>query len=102
MKLPILSGAGVCLALLLPCPAHAAGDPAAAEQAPAPGEPVVRRTVIEDDGSRIEELKVRGETQRVTVTTKGPLGSRYDILVPQGGSNRGDNAGRRVWSVMAF
>ena len=30
----------------------------------------MRRTVIEDDGARIDELKVRGQTKRITVTPK--------------------------------
>ncbi|NJN00585.1 MAG: hypothetical protein HC793_02920, partial [Aquincola sp.] len=31
------------------------------------GEPNVQRQVVEDDGARIEELRVRGQVQRIVV-----------------------------------
>jgi hypothetical protein len=92
------------LAAFLTLPAHAtaadeAPPPAPARQSP---EPAVREVVIEDEGSRIEELRVRGETQRVSVTAKGPFfKSTYDIVTPRQG-RQGDLAGQRVWSVFKF
>ena len=42
-------------------------------------EPEVRSGVIEDEGSKIEELRVRGQAQRIVVSPKvGPRG-RYEI-----------------------
>ena len=51
-------------ALLLPLAATAQ------DGAPRGGEPAVERKVTEDDGVRIEELRVRGETQRIIVRSK--------------------------------
>lgn len=97
---PLRLGAG--LALLLPALSVGAAGPAQMpDSAPLPSEPVVRHRVIEDDGARIEELRVRGETQRLTVTTRGPLKSTYDIVPSKNGSS-GGNVGRPVWSVRAF
>jgi hypothetical protein len=71
------------------------------------GEPKVQRTVIEDDATRIEELKVRGQTQRITVTPKGL--KSYEILPADQGRDMSDSAGsqrgaagKRVWHVMSF
>ena len=72
-------------------------------------EPEVRSGVIEDEGSKIEELRVRGQAQRIVVSPKvGPRG-RYEIITGDGsrelsegaGSTRGA-AGKRVWNVLSF
>ena len=71
------------------------------------GEPNVRLTVIEDQGARVEELKVRGETRRIVVQSK--LGGRYEIVPADGGRDlaagpttpRGA-VGQRVWRVLQF
>ena len=71
----------------------------------------MKYTVIEDEGSRIDELRVRGQTQRITVTPKGP-GRKlapYEIIGPGGSQDlqeapngvRGA-AGKRVWHVLSF
>lgn len=74
------------------------------------GEPVVQHTVIEDKGSRIDELKVRGQTKKITVTPKQGLKLQYEVLVNDG-TGMGDSAasqtphgneGRRVWNVLSF
>ena len=83
-----------------------------AGEAPATGrqsEPKVQRVVIEDDGARIEELRVRGQTQRITVQPKGAIKQGYEIIPADGGrdmsysagSSRGA-AGQRVWHVLSF
>ncbi|MEF7613405.1 hypothetical protein V4F39_05725 [Aquincola sp. MAHUQ-54] len=80
--------------------------PAAAE----PIEPKVQQTVIEDDGVRIEELRVRGQTQRLVVRPKGGgKAGEYEIIPADGarnmsqaaGASRGA-AGQRVWNVLTF
>jgi hypothetical protein len=114
---------GLCIAAGLigsasaePAPASAAASapaPAAsavpAESAkPEPGEPVVRLTIIDDDNVRIEELKVRGRSQRIVVTPKN--GSKpYEIITDNGsrdlteGPNGFNGAvGKRVWPVLSF
>ena len=89
---------------------HAATPPAPAPQ-PAAGvaEPQVRATVIEDDGARVEELRVRGQVQQITVHTKGERGSTYHVVPADGArdmspgpaSGRGA-AGQRVWTILRF
>ncbi len=73
------------------------------------GEPNVRRTVIEDNGSKIEELRVRGQTQRISVTPKIGLTKRYDIITGDasrdstyGTGGARDAVGKRVWGILDF
>lgn len=72
------------------------------------GEPAVRKTVVEDDGARIDELKVRGQTKRITVTPK-KVGKPYEIIPSSGAPDQtegpnGSNGsvGKRVWPVLSF
>lgn len=72
------------LGLALACHAQTpASAPAAAPAAEAPqqrgGEPKVQRLVTEDDRVRIEELRVRGLTRKVTVQPKLPGVPAYQI-----------------------
>ncbi|MEO6033143.1 MAG: hypothetical protein ABIP61_14800 [Burkholderiaceae bacterium] len=68
-------------------------------------EPNVRHSVVEDDGARIDELRVRGHAQRIVVTPKiGPRKS-YQILTGDGSREPGDGqgaTGKRVWNVLEF
>jgi hypothetical protein len=106
----------LALALLVvwaPCWSQTApaAPPPAAETATTPerGEPNVRHTVIEDNGSKIDELRVRGQVQHVIVTPKvGPKKS-YEIIVGRSGRPAVDGTGgadsavgKRVWNVLAF
>lgn len=89
-----------------PASAPASEEPGATR--PAGGEPFVKRTVIEDDQTRIEELRVRGNLQKVTVMPKGRAPG-YEVLTGDGyhstaddpGTSRG-SAGKRVWNVLRF
>jgi hypothetical protein len=68
-------------------------------------EPVTERLSSEDDQVRIDELRVRGQTQRLTVQPK--QGSRaYDIVPLAGGQDpsqqRATTAGQRLWPVLSF
>jgi hypothetical protein len=106
------------LALLLLCacaPCWSQTAPAAASARPAVeapterGEPNVKRTVTEDDGSKIDELRVRGQLAHVTVTPKVGITRPYEIIVsrsgrePEGGTGGANSAvGKRVWNVLAF
>ena len=70
------------------------------------GEPNVKRTVIDDSRARIEELRVRGQLQKVTVAPKGGAPG-YEILLGDGAHPIGDDpgtsrgsAGKRVWNVL--
>lgn len=111
----VLSGAGAYAADAAPAP-----SPPAVAAAPAElpedagavrlkgGEPVVKHTVIEDGQTRIEELRVRGNLQKVTVAPKGRAPG-YEVLTGDGfhataddpGTSRG-SAGKRVWNVLRF
>jgi hypothetical protein len=72
-----------------------------------PPEPKVQRTVIEDDGARIEELRVRGQTLSIVVTPKNGKAPAYEVVpanaarAPQS-VTRGGLEGQRVWSVLSF
>lgn len=86
-----------------------AGAPPQAEaRSPVP-EPRVRRTVIEDEGARISELRVRGAVRNITVQPKGPIDAEYEVLAPDAGRDTSSGphsskgaAGQRVWRVLSF
>ena len=72
-------------------------------------EPNIKRTVIEDRGSKIEELRVRGQAQRIVVTPKVGTQKSYEIITDSSsremydgsGASRGA-VGKRVWNVLNF
>jgi hypothetical protein len=94
---------GIGLSLAWPCLAQ--DRPARSD----PIEPNVEWAVIEDDGARIEELRVRGQTQRIVVTPKRGTRIAYEIITGDGSrdlaaginTSRGA-AGQRVWHVLSF
>jgi hypothetical protein len=101
MKLLIVLAAAC---VYVPCSAQDAAAPPARG-----GEPNVRRSVIEDEGSRIDELRVRGQVQRISVTPKFGSTKSYEIITGDGSRDLGDGAntsrgaaGKRVWNVLAF
>jgi hypothetical protein len=72
---------------------------------PTAGEPNVQHLVAEDDQVRIDELRVRGQTQRITVSPKGSDAPSYQIVTPAGGSDPSkgrDGAGQSVWQLLTF
>ena len=82
---------------------------APATPAPRSDEPRVDHIVVEDQGSRIEELRVRGATQRITVQPKVGTAKGYEIVVGDGSRDLGEGvntsrgaAGKRVWNVLSF
>jgi hypothetical protein len=88
-----------------------AGTSAWAQPAPAPkaeaAEPKVERLVAADEQVRIEELRVRGLTQRVVVKLKG--GGEYEVVPTPGGRDPSQGrlgsqgaAGQRVWHLLSF
>lgn len=92
-----------------PAQAPAPARPAAVAEPADRSEPAVRHTIVEDDGSKIDELKVRGQVQHVVVTPKVGLTKPYEIITPQGGRDPFDGtggartaAGKRVWNVLKF
>jgi hypothetical protein len=95
------SGASVAQAVAA---APAASAPAAAKAQPR-GRPLAHVQVIEDDNVRIEESRVRGQMQRITVQHKvGPV-PRYEIIVMPGGKDTSQDrgaGGQRAWSLFSF
>lgn len=92
---------GVLFALL----ATASAAPWAQESS----EPRVERRVVEDEGVRIEELRVRGQTQRIVVHPKKGVLRAYEVLPLEGGRDPSQTrngqpgaAGKRVWQVLSF
>jgi hypothetical protein len=74
-----------------------------------PAEPNVKHTVIEDEGSKIDELRVRGQAQRIVVTPKVGLKKSYEIIPDSSGREMSDGSGasrgavgKRVWNVLNF
>lgn len=91
--------------LVLACaPMLALGTPAAA-LAQDKAEPAVKQTVLEDDGVRIEETRVRGQVTRVVVRSKQADVKAYELLVGNAArdpSQRGQASGQRVWHILSF
>ena len=69
----------------------------------------IERIHVEDAGSRIDELRVGGETQSITVSPKGGMPA-YEVLPatanqgPAGGQRNSSAAsgGTRVWKILGF
>lgn len=108
----------VCLCLGLSCQAQpAAPGTAGAPQATPPhepatasvpqrgGEPKVERLVSEDERVRIEELRVRGITRRLTVQPKLPGAPAYAIGPNADGRDASQDRrgeGRALWQLLSF
>src|SRR5256885_1366634 len=108
MNAPLACAAFASLVLLGPLAAAAEADDALTTGRQS--EPRIQHIVTEDDAVRIEELRVRGETQRISVTPKkGAITRPYEILPAAGGRDMSYNAqatrgaaGQRVWNVLTF
>lgn len=84
--------------------------PARVEQAPitpSRTNQTIERIRTEDAGSRIDELRVGGETQSITVQPKTG-GAAYEVNKAEGARGTapaaasGDTNGSRVWNVLKF
>jgi hypothetical protein len=104
MKTFITAASVLALLLAAPCSAQNAVQPISNA-----GEPNVKYTVIDDDSTHIDELKVRGHTQRITVKPKVAALRGYEIITGDGSRDLSDGAntsrgatGKRVWNVLSF
>jgi hypothetical protein len=114
---PTIAAASLCLCL--PCMAQpsaaAASAPAAAASRPAltrpdgppqrGGEPQVQRTVTEGRSARIDELRVRGITQRVVVQPTLAGAPAYEISSTSDGRDTSQDRrteGRSLFQVLSF
>jgi hypothetical protein len=118
MNLPALLQGQVtifaCLVAVAPlCRAQTASTPATVSStlaAPASrADQVIQRIRIEDAGTRIDEVRVGGQTQSITVQPKtGIAVPAYEIKPSDNArgaapsSSNGDTAGSRVWNVLKF
>jgi hypothetical protein len=102
----LLSCSGIGLAQTATPPQAPASQGAAS--APAPGRPDQRieRIRHEDDGARIDELRVGGETKQITVQPKGGMPAyevNPDNATQQPGQPENQGAtGRRGWKILGF
>jgi hypothetical protein len=109
--------AALALAVLALGPGQAAAEDAPPKTATAapeprqfPAEPLVQRTVIEDDNVRIVEVRVRGALRSTTVQPKGLITREYEVLPADGGRDLSPGpggsmraaAGQSVWRVLDF
>ncbi len=86
-------------------PALAAASSAAAPAGSAAAKGAVDKRVIEDGKVRIEETRVRGQTQSVTVSSKLPGVQAYEVIQPPLGKDPSQDqgaAGKRTWSLFDF
>jgi len=71
------------------------------EHAPSKNNQRIERIRVEDGGSRVDELRVGGETKNITVQPKvGNLPS-YEVHPQKAEGSDGTN-GRRVWRALQF
>ncbi|MET1113414.1 MAG: hypothetical protein ABWY08_00465 [Comamonas sp.] len=66
----------------------------------------VERIRVEDGGSRVDELRVGGQTRSITVTPKVSELPAYEVQPTEGVRNRSrsssDTTGPRVWNIRKF
>ena len=83
-------------------PAISAPEPATA------GSQKIERIRIEDKNTRIDELRVGGETQQITVQPKGGSLPAYEVKPSSSAkgnpppASSGDTNGSRVWNFLKF
>ena len=86
-------------------------SPAWAQTPAAPAAPIdqrIQRIEVQDSGARINELRVGGETQNITVQPSNGMPA-YEV-VPANGSRRAmderdggsGSVGQRVWKLLSF
>ena len=87
-----------------PVRAEAAPD---APNKPGRGDPAIERIRTEDAGSRIDELRVGGETKQIAVQPKTTVPA-YEVKPAEGArgtpppSTSNDTNGSRVWNFFKF
>lgn len=61
--------------------------------------------VVEDEGVRIDEMRIRGEVRSINVQSKLRGSPPYEVLVRPRGRDPSQDAGaagRSVWSLLSF
>jgi hypothetical protein len=65
----------------------------------------IKRSVVEDDKVRIEELRVRGQVKSITVSPKASGVRPYEIVPADAGRDASQNkglSGQRLWQLFSF
>ncbi|MBC7444756.1 MAG: hypothetical protein H7273_04680 [Polaromonas sp.] len=99
---PLIAAALAALPLAAAVAQTAAPVPAAAQ-----ADKKIERIRTEDAGARIDELRVGGETQHITVQPKTG-GAAYEVKPAEGARGAApaaassDTNGSRVWNVLKF
>ena len=96
---PLLA-AGLMLSLAVPV--WSQGQAARAVEPsvqPGPGNQTIERIRTEDAGTRIDELRVGGQTQSISVQPKNDMPA-YEIRPAD--AQGGPNAGKRMWNFFKF
>ena len=89
--LPLLLACGLAWSQTAPLSSHAASA-AVQREAPAKAQSRVEHIHVEDTGARIDELRVGGETQSITVQPKDGMPA-YQVA---------PKTGERTWKVLGF
>jgi hypothetical protein len=92
-------------AVLAQAPTRPASAPGFSASAAARLDESLQRRVIEDDGVRIEETRLRGAATHITVQSKLPGVKAYQIQVAPAGRDRSEprgGAGQRAWTLFDF
>lgn len=101
MRLPLLLA--LCLCSLALGQAHAQTSPAPAQAAV---EPRIERIRVEDNSVRIEEVRVGGQTQAITVQPKNmpsyELGTHSSNRNPATDNSDSGQTSSRGWKVLGF
>jgi hypothetical protein len=103
-----LAAVAVSAAAQGPAPAQASARAPTPASAPAPErpDPAIKRTVVEDDHVRIEELRVRGQLQRITISPKASGVRPYEIAPPDSGRDPSQQSkgisGHSLWQFFSF
>jgi hypothetical protein len=91
--------------LCLAAAALSASLPARAQTPNVRSEPEIKRSVVEDDKVRIEELRVRGQVKSITVSPKASGVRPYEIVPADAGRDASQNkglSGQRLWQLFSF
>lgn len=65
----------------------------------------MQRNVTEDTGARVDELRVRGQTQRIVVQSKIASAPAYEVGTSTDGRDTSQDKrseGRTLWHLLSF
>lgn len=105
LLLGLAGGACSQAAAVAAVPQAPPAPPATAASAPSRDRMTPTLTVIEDDGVRIEEKRLNGLAQRITVQSKVQGAKPYEIIVGPAGRDASKDrgaVGQSAWSVFDF